>query len=218
VILGHLRIRRLVLALLLFSAFPGRAITIDQPAPIVIKDDGTGPLRQAFPQAHHSDPAWTINQTSGQLAIDKSVIISGPAAAHLVLKRYEPAPSFSIFPVRSARSVTIEELTIDQSSVRPTRFVLLTGGTTAMLFLLVALFCRHQWQRKSRRIRFGLLWDGHRQPICAKCSRPLRVLNDFSFQCLSCQVELGARAKNGLTISPREALARIQLKEYWVGS
>jgi hypothetical protein len=223
VISGYLRLSPLVLALLLFSLSPARAIIIEQSAPIVIKDEGAGPSHRdpisfniPFSDPGRDPGAWTIGLTSGQLAIDKSVIIGGAGAAHLGLKRYEPAPS-NIFPVRSAPSVSIEAVTIDQRSARSTRLVLLTAGTTAMLFLSVALFCRHQSQRNGRRIRFGLLWDGHRQPICTKCDRPLRVLNDFSFQCPSCQVELGARAENGLTISPREALARIQLKEYWVG-
>lgn len=209
------------------------AITIDpQPGPVVIntQDNGAGSLRQALLKAREgdtirfdiptSDPgyragAWTINLTSGQLTVDKNVTISGPGPDQLVLKRGKFAPPFNIFPDHPAHAITIEGLAIQDATGPPTAFVLLTGGTTAVLFVSVALLCRHFLRRNERRIRFGLLWDGHRQPLCRKCGHPLRVLNDFSFQCPVCEVELGAQGDNGRTISPREALARIRLKQYW---
>jgi hypothetical protein len=223
----------LLLALLLLPVPPAGAISIDQPpAPIVINtnDNGDGSLRQALLKAQEgdtitfdiptSDPgyhkgAWTISLTSGELAFNKNVTISGPGPNYLVLKRNERAAIFNIFPVNRPHLVTIEGITVGDPPAPPDPFVLLTAGTTAMVFLSVALVYRHLWRRNGRRMRFGLLWNGYRKPICARCDNLLHVLNDYSFQCPSCEVELGAQGENGRTISPREALSKIRLKEYW---
>jgi hypothetical protein len=225
-------LRGLLVVLGLSWALPSNAITIPHAPPTVINtnDNGAGSLRQALLKAQNgdtitfdiptSDPRykagiWTIDLTSGQLAIDRDLTISGPGANHLIVQWDQSASSSRIFRVDSPHMITIEGVTIRDERAEPARLILLTGGTTAMLFLSVALFCRHLWRRTQKRIRFGLLWNGHRQPICAKCSHPLYVLNDYSFQCPHCQVELGAQGENGFVISPREALAKIRLKEYW---
>jgi hypothetical protein len=231
----HLRsiVGGLLLALCLAPAFSVRAVPIEShPGPIVnnTNDHGAGSLRQALRQAQEgdtitfaiptSDPgydidAWTISLTSGELAIDKDVTISGPGASHLVLKRGRNAPAFSIFPAHPEHTIAIEGLRIADNFAPPTPFALLTGGTAAVVAMSAVLLFRHFLRRHERRVRFGLLWDGRRQPLCVKCGAALRVLNDFSFQCPSCQVELGAQGDNGRTIPPHEALARIRLKEYW---
>jgi hypothetical protein len=223
----------LALVVLLSLSFPAKAIIIDsESGPIVTNtnDNGTGSLREALLEARDgdtitfdipiSDPgyhagAWTISLTSGELPVDKNVTVSGPGPDHLVLKRDKRAPAFRIFPIDAERALTIDGLTIGEATAQTTPFVLLAGGTTTMLAMSGLLFGRHVFRRNERRVRFGLLWNGHKRPICAKCGRSLKVLNDYSFQCPSCEVELGAREDGGLTISPREALTRIRLKEYW---
>ena len=220
------------LALLLLPVVPAYAVTIDsQPALIVTntKDQGAGSLRQAVQNARDgdtitfdiptSDPgyhagAWIISLTSGQLTVDKDITISGPGADHLVLTRAQNAPVFDIFSANPVYALTIEGLTVTDGFA-PSPFALLTAATTAAVLLSLGLFWRDLQRSKEKRFRFGLLWDGHRHPICSRCNESLQVLNEYSFQCRACHVELAAREDTGMTISPREVLARIQLKEYW---
>ena len=224
---------RLLLLALLFLAVPwAHAITIEpQSEPVVTNtnDRGAGSLRDALRDAREgatikfdiptSDPGyhagtWIISLTSGQLAIDKDVTISGPGPNHLILTRAKHAPAFNVFPTNPIHALTIEGLTITEGFA-PSPFVLLAVATTATVLLSLGLFWRDLQRSREQRFRFGLLWDGHRQPICAKCHEMLRVINDYSFQCGACRVELAAREETGVPISPREALARIQRNEYW---
>jgi hypothetical protein len=222
----------MLLALLLLPATPMYAVAIDSQHAFIVtntKDHGAGSLRQALENAPDgatitfdiptSDPGyhagtWIISLTSGQLAVDKDITISGPGTDRLVLTRAQNAPAFDIFPAHPIHALTIEGLTVSDEFA-PSPFALLTAATTAAVLLSLGLFWRDLQRSKEKRFRFGLLWDGHRHPICARCNESLQVLNDFSFQCRACRVELAAREDTGMTISPREALARIQLKEYW---
>jgi hypothetical protein len=96
----------------------------------------------------------------------------------------------------------------------PARIVLLTAGVIVLLFLFLGLFCHRLWQRTRKRVRFGVLWNGDRQPICAKCGGPLEVPNENSFWCPVCQLETGADGKDGLMMSTHEAIAKIRLRKY----
>ena len=238
---SHLRFRPfrwlalsgVVLAFLLLRVTPAQAVTINaHAAPIVTNsyEIGPGSLRQALLNARDgdtitfdiptSDPGyngktWTIGLTSGQLAIDKNVTFNGLPASLLIVKRDRHASAYSIIHLDSGRPVAIEDLTSSDGLAHPARLVLLTGGATAILYLSLVLFCRRLWRSTRKRIRFGIHWDADRKPVCAKCDGLLYVLNDYSFQCPSCQVELGARGETGLMISPREALVKIRLNEYW---
>jgi hypothetical protein len=97
----------------------------------------------------------------------------------------------------------------------PARIVFLTGGVIVLLFLFLDLSCLRLWQRTRKRVRFGVLWNGDRQPICAKCGGPLEVPNENSFWCPVCQLETGAHGKDGLMMSTHEAIAKIRLRKYW---
>lgn len=220
-----------LLALLLSQRTPADAITIDsQTGPTVTNtyDDGAASLHQillnaregttiAFdisaPNSGYDARAWTFGLPSGHLAIDKNATSSG-AAANLLTARGNRASSSSTAQADSYQRVAMENLMINDGLTYPTRIIILTAGGIAMLFLSLVLFYRHLQRPTGKRVRFGILWDAF-NPICGRCSTPLDVLNDFSFQCPSCQVELGARGENGRTISPREALVKIRLKEYW---
>jgi predicted RNA-binding Zn-ribbon protein involved in translation (DUF1610 family) len=146
--------------------------------------------------------------------MDKNVTLSGPPVSLLNVKRDRHASPYSTVRVDSDDPVGIEDLAIAGGLPYSTQLMLLAGGATAMLSLSLALFYRHLQQPRGKRIRFGILWHAYK-PVCAKCGSLLQVLNDYSFQCPSCRVELGARGENGRTISPREALVKIRLKEYW---
>lgn len=223
----------MLLALLLSRATPAKAVTINShTAPIVTNtyDNGAGSLRQALVNAQDgdtiafniptSDPGyngriWTIGLTSGELAINKSITFSGVPASLLIVNRDRHTSAYNIIRLDPNHPVAIEDLTTSQGLAQPARLVLLTGGATAILYLSLVLFCRRLWRSTRKRIRFGILWGADRKPVCAKCEGLLYVLNDYSFQCPVCQVELGARGENGLLISPREALVKIRLNEYW---
>jgi hypothetical protein len=229
-------LRALILTFCLACAITTKAVTIETPpAPVVTNtnDSGAGSLREALVAAKEgdrirfeiptSDPGyragvWTISLTSGELPIKNDITLSGPGPSRLVLQRNQNATSFSIFPVKPRHTITIEGLTMADDLPPGSQMALFTGASAIAAAGCVWLFWRHLARRNERRIRFGLLWNGKRQPLCAKCGHALHVLNDFSFHCRRCEVELGAYGDNGRTISPREALDRIRLKEYWSGS
>ncbi len=106
------KITLLALTALLLCA-PGRAATVTSPA-----DDGPGSLREALVNAGTGETidfagVSTITLTSGTLSIDKSVIISGPGASNLVIRRSTESdtPDFGIFSVYSG-TVVISGLTV----------------------------------------------------------------------------------------------------------
>src|SRR5207249_9186013 len=102
----------LVLTALLLADY-GRAATVTTTA-----DDGSGSLRAAIADAV---PGETINfatgnaitLTSGELLIDKDLIISGPGASSLLIQRSiaSGTPDFRIFDVLAGK-VTISGLTV----------------------------------------------------------------------------------------------------------
>src|SRR5438876_10340439 len=102
----------LVLTALLLTD-SGRAATVTTTA-----DDGPGSLREAIANAAPGETidfssVSTITLTSGELLIDKDLIIAGPGASNLVIKRSSAigTPDFRIFDVFSG-TVTISGLTV----------------------------------------------------------------------------------------------------------
>src|SRR5436190_4264483 len=91
----------------------GRAATVTTTA-----DDGPGSLRDAIANAAPGETinfasGGTITLTSGELLIDKDLIISGPGADNLLIQRSTDSgtPNFRIFDVLSG-NVTISGLTV----------------------------------------------------------------------------------------------------------
>jgi hypothetical protein len=83
-------------------------------------DSGPGSLRQALADANDGDTitfavTGTIGLTSGELLVDKSIIISGPSANTLAVSRNSTA-IFRIFHVSPAHTVTIQGVTISNGS------------------------------------------------------------------------------------------------------
>ena len=155
-----------------------------------------------------------LGLTSGALAIDKNVTLAEPPM-NLLLARRDRGPSIdSIVRLDAKHTVVIEDLADSSGLGLPAQLVILAAGGIAMFFFSLAVSYRQLQRPRGRRVRFGILWHAFK-PICGKCGRQLSVLNDYSFHCPSCRVELGARAENGKTLSPREALSKIRLKEYW---
>jgi len=79
-------------------------------------DSGPGSLRQALVDANDGDTinfavTGTIGLTSGELAVDKSVAVSGPGPGSLTVSRNSNT-SFRIFHVMPGPTVTIAGLTI----------------------------------------------------------------------------------------------------------
>jgi hypothetical protein len=157
----------------------------------------------------------TDSLTNDQLAIGKGSAIRSQGWALLLSNKDKAASSPLPYPDDSRYLVTLEGLAISEGFSMPDPPVLIAIGTTAALSALAALVYRHLSRTKRRQMRFGVLWNGYRKPLCVKCDSPLHVLNDYSFQCPSCRVELGAIGDNGRTISPHEALEKVRLKEYW---
>ena len=222
----------MIVALVLSSVTPAHAVTINsQTEPVVTtNDNGADALHEALSNPKNKDaplkspdPSFdslssnetgTTGLTSNQLALDQSITLNGPPVNLLRLNRYRYASSASIAHVDPDHPVAIEDLATSEEFDPPIQLVLWTAAATALLVLASALLHRHLQQPRGKRIRFGILWDAYK-PICGRCQSLLHVLNDYSFQCPSCNVELGARGDNGKTISPREALVKIRLKEYW---
>lgn len=111
--------QRLVATVVLFCAMSVAAIA-DTITVINTNDSGNGSLRQAIANANDGDTiefdsslnGQTITLTSGELPIDKSIVISGPGANLLGISRAQNATAFRIFHVMPNRSVTIQGLTI----------------------------------------------------------------------------------------------------------
>ena len=83
-------------------------------------DSGPGSLRQALVDANDGDTinfavTGTINLTSGELVIDKSITIAGPGSDQLAVGLHIPQNHFRVFHVMASPSVTIEGLTIGPS-------------------------------------------------------------------------------------------------------
>src|SRR5438477_11544594 len=93
----------------------------NQQATIIVTttaDSGPGSLRQALADAQNGDTigfdpllnGQTITLTSAELFIDKNLIISGPGANQLAVKRSTAGgtPSFRIFEITSSFTGTIQ--------------------------------------------------------------------------------------------------------------
>jgi hypothetical protein len=112
------------LALLCAVATSARATTITV---INTNDSGPGSLRQALADANNGDtidfdPALkgqTITLTSGELAIDKNITITGPGANLLVVSRVQNASPFRVFHVLPAHTAIIQGLTISNGLAQP---------------------------------------------------------------------------------------------------
>lgn len=92
----------------------------------------------------------------------------------------------------------------------PARLVLLTMAAVAILFVGLGIVCRRLWKRTRKRVRFGILWNHDKQPLCAKCDGPLHAKDQYSFRCAVCEIVLEAREDDGHNIPPAEAIARVQ--------
>lgn len=220
-----------VTALFLAQAIPADAVTIDSlAAPTVINvGDQFASLHQTLPTSHSAettafdisilDPASNgqdlpFSLTSDELAGARNGILSGAPASLLLARRDRHATSFSLLHVDSNHPIAMEDLTTGERFALPVQLVIMTAAGVALLFLSL-LGSYHYLQRpRGKRVRFGILWHAYK-PICGRCGSRLAVLNDYSFQCPSCQVELGARGENGHTIAPHEALLMIRRKENW---
>jgi hypothetical protein len=83
-------------------------------------DAGAGSFRQAIAEAHDGDTiefdselkGQTIILTSGELAIDASIVINGPGANLLGISRDQNSTAFRVFHVMPDRSVRIRGVTI----------------------------------------------------------------------------------------------------------
>jgi hypothetical protein len=106
--------RSAIVALLLWTvATPAHATTITVTN---TNDSGPGSLRQALADVNDGDTinfsvTGTIGLTSGELAVDKSITISGPGLDILTVSRSSNTP-FRIFHVMPGQTVNIEGLTI----------------------------------------------------------------------------------------------------------
>ncbi len=221
-----------VLALLLSQVTSANAVTIDSETPPAVNNTSdadkdsllqmqpnapgrdTMTFDPAVPDSDENGKDWTFGLTSGRLSVDQSVMLNGTTANGLIGKRGGYSSSSSMVHIDTDHQVAMEELTVNDGFAHPTQLVILTMASSAALYLFLVLFYRHLQRPRGKRVRFGILWNAYK-PVCGKCNGLLHVLNDYSFQCPSCGVELGARGENGRTISPREALAKIRMKEYW---
>jgi len=104
---------RICLALLCAAAVSARAniITVTN-----TNDSGPGSLRQALIDANDGATigfavTGTINLTSGELVIDKSITISGPGSNSLTV-RPSSGSFFRVFDVMASHSITIQGITI----------------------------------------------------------------------------------------------------------
>ena len=216
-----------VLAVLFAQATPANAVTIDsETAPAVInpygdgsdlllntqeRDTDTFDIR-AF-DADHNDRDRPFSLTS-QIVIDKDAILGELPASSNIARKGEYVPSASILHLDGNHPLIVEDLLVRDGYAHPAELVILTTAASALLYLSLVLSYRQLQRPRGKRIRFGILWSAYK-PICGRCDSLLQVLNDYSFECPSCGVELGARGENGRTISPRDALVKIRLKEYW---
>ena len=216
-----------VLALLFAQPTPAGAVTIDSEiAPAVVNlygersdllldaqatDTGTFDIRVFDPGHNDRDRAFSL---TSQIMIDKDEILSESPASSYIARKGEYVPSARILHLDGNHPLILEDLLVRDGYAHPGRLVILTTAASAVLYLFLVLSYRQLQRPRGKRIRFGILWSAYK-PICGRCDSLLQVLNDYSFECPSCGVELGARGENGRTISPREALVKIRLKEYW---
>jgi hypothetical protein len=106
------------------GAIPAQATTITV---INTNDSGPGSLRQALADANNGDtinfdPALkgqTITLTSGELAIDKNITITGPGANLLAVSRVQNASPFRVFHILPAHTAVIQALTISNGLAQP---------------------------------------------------------------------------------------------------
>jgi hypothetical protein len=224
--------RTLLLSLLLAPIFSAGAIGIDpvstaSPSPnekdasSILKSlssgtssNGKTPEKILSSGADNRGTGSSSSLTSSGLAVGEDSKLSEVGSMSLNPENNK-AVSPRLYPDDSRFTVTIEGLAISEGFVMPDRSTLIAAGASAAVATMAALYFRHHWRCNGRRMRFGVLWNGYRKPLCMKCNSTLHVLNDYSFQCPSCRVELGAYGDNGRTISPHEALERIRLKQYW---
>ncbi len=188
---------------------PGPSLSLPQMLPDTPNDAGLK-LDRGDADSNNKVDA-TDSLTNDQPAIGKGSAMSDQGWALLLSDKDKPVS----YPDDSRYQVTLEGLAISEGFSMPDPPVLIAIGTTASLLALAVLVYRHLSRTKRRQMRFGVLWNGYRKPLCVKCDSPLHVLNDYSFQCPTCRVELGAIGDNGRTISPHEALEKVRLKEYW---
>src|SRR6476619_7902693 len=85
-------------------------------------DSGPGSLRQALTIANDGDTigfavTGTISLTSGELVIDKNIIISGPGPGLLTIARSQQAADFRIFNIPPSHTAEIDGLTITGGSL-----------------------------------------------------------------------------------------------------
>lgn len=188
------------------------------PAPPTLSTDQDAEkstLNLALPDPEKNGTDATISLTNNEPALIENSHVSKVGSEHLVPNKNKTAAAPYLNPDDSKFTFTLEGLAISEEFVMPDRSVLVAAGAVAAVASSAALYCRHRWRRNGRRMRFGVLWNGYRKPVCIRCDGPLHVLNDYSFQCPTCRVELGAYGDNGRTISPQEALERIRRKQYW---
>ena len=108
------------IGLLLYAvALPVRAATITVTN---TSDSGPGSLRQALTIANDGDTigfavTGTISLTSGELVIDKNIIISGPGPGLLTVARSQQAADFRIFNIPPSHTAEIDGLTITGGSL-----------------------------------------------------------------------------------------------------
>lgn len=94
--------------------FPG-LVSLSQPTHFILNgnDNGPGSLRQTLAEAASGDTIRfmadvdTVFLTSGELLIDKSIVISGNPAFTFVTK-HDTIPKFRIFRIQSADSLVVE--------------------------------------------------------------------------------------------------------------
>ena len=85
-------------------------------------DSGPGSLRRALADANDGDTigfavTGTISLTSGELVIDKNIIISGPGPGVLTVARSQQAADFRIFNIPPSHTAEIDGLTITGGSL-----------------------------------------------------------------------------------------------------
>ena len=108
------------IGLLLYAvALPVHAATITVTN---TNDSGPGSLRQALTIANDGDTigfavTGTISLTSGELVIDKNIIISGPGPGLLTVARSQQAADFRIFNIPPSHTAEIDGLTITGGSL-----------------------------------------------------------------------------------------------------